>query len=72
MYIKPCSGENVLKLLFGTIQFISLTRPRFDVWHDRRSQLKLGRPKVEIGVTHEKFDVCPRPYSTILSFNSES
>ena len=29
MYVSPCSRENLLKLLFGTIQFISLTGPRF-------------------------------------------
>ena len=27
-------------------------------------RLNLGRPKVEFGSSHEKFDVWPRPYST--------
>ena len=31
MYIQPCSGEYLLKLLPVTIQFISSTRPMFDV-----------------------------------------
>ena len=32
MYIWPHSGENLLKLRFGLIQLIGLTRPKFDVW----------------------------------------
>ena len=30
--------------LFGLIQLISSTRPKFDVWFNLRSELKLGRP----------------------------
>ena len=31
MYIQPRWGENLLKLLFGLIQLIGWTRPKFDV-----------------------------------------
>ena len=31
MYIQPRWGENLLKLLFGLIQLIGSTRPKFDV-----------------------------------------
>ena len=31
MYIQRCSGENLWKLLFGLIQLIGSTRPKFDV-----------------------------------------
>ena len=57
MYIQARSAENVLKLLFSVIQLIGSTRPKFDDWPNRR-----GRPKLEFGSHHEKFDVWPRPY----------
>ena len=31
MYIQPRWGETLLKLLFGLIQLIGSTRPKFDV-----------------------------------------
>ena len=31
MYVKPRSGENLLKLLFGLIQLIGSTYPKLDV-----------------------------------------
>ena len=37
MYILPRSGENLLKLLFGQIQLIGPTCPKFDVWPNRPS-----------------------------------
>ena len=43
------------KLRFGLIQLIGSTRPKFDVWHNRRSQLNLARPKLEFGSSDEKF-----------------
>ena len=39
--------------LFGLIQLIGSTRPKFDVW----SYHNLSRPKLEFGLSHEKFDV---------------
>ena len=50
-YIYPRSGENLLKLLFGLIQLIGSTRPKFDVWPNRRSALNFGRPKWESTLT---------------------
>ena len=46
-----------LKLL---IQLIGSTRPKFDVSPNRRSWFNVGRPKLEFGSSHEKFDVWPR------------
>ena len=37
MYIWPRLGENFLKLLYGRIQLIGSTRPKFDVWPNKRS-----------------------------------
>ena len=48
------------RLLFGLIQLIGSTRPKFEVWPNRRSQLNLGRPKLEFGSSYQKFDVWPR------------
>ena len=31
MYIYPRSGEHLLKMIFGLIQLIGATRPKFDV-----------------------------------------
>ena len=53
-----------LKLFFDLKQLIGSTRPKFDVWPpNRRSKLNLGRPKSEFGLSHETFDVWPRPDS---------
>ena len=61
MYIQPCLGENLIKLLFSTIQFIDSTRPKFEVCPtNSRSSLNLGRPKIEFDSSNEKFDVWPR------------
>ena len=37
MYVKPRAGKNLLKLLFGPIQFIGSTGPKFDVTPNKRS-----------------------------------
>ena len=43
MYIYPRSGGNLLKLLFVLIQLIGSTRPKFDVWPRKRSQLNSNK-----------------------------
>ena len=42
-----------LKLLFGLIQLIGSTRPRFGIRHNKRSELNLGRPKLDFGLSRE-------------------
>ena len=54
-------GRTLLKLLFGLIQMIGSTLPKFDVWPNRQFSLNLGPPKLEFGSSHEKFDVWLRP-----------
>ena len=41
MYIQPCSGEDLLKLIFGLIQLIGSTRPKFSSTSDPTDDLDL-------------------------------
>ena len=51
-------GENLLKLLFGLIKLFGSSRPKFDVWPNRRL-LNLGWPKLEFGWFPENFGLWP-------------
>ena len=45
------------KFITDLIQLIGSTRPKFDVWPNRRSYFNSGRPKLEVGSSHENIDV---------------
>ena len=61
MYIQPRLGEKLLNCVL-----ISSTRPQFDVWLSRRSQLILARPKLEFGSSHEQLNVLTRSNSAYI------
>ena len=46
------------------------SRSQLDVWPIRRSLLNSGRPKLEFSLSHEKFDVWPKPYLPIPSHSN--
>ena len=49
--------------MYIKIPFWSDSVDWFDVRSSKRSLLTLGRPRLEFGSSHEKFDVWPRPNS---------
>ena len=60
------------RIIRSPVQLIGSTRPKFNIWPSRPSQLNLGWPKLGFDPSHEKFDVWPtcRPNtSKIKIFN---
>ena len=72
VYLAPFGRKfttGLLKLLVDLIQLIGSTLPKSNVWPNRRSSLYLGRPKLEFGSSHEKFDVWPTLALVISEIN---